>query len=71
MTGPRYGAAEKIAMACPLSLLCQISDKDPPIKVIGAENAIPSIRRQIKSVSIFLAKAQGMINMSPNANVTV
>ena len=42
-----------MAMAVPLSGPSQISANDPPINVIGALNAIPSIKRQTINVAMF------------------
>ena len=58
------GAAAKSAIANPRSLLSQTSDIVPPASVRGAEAKIPQKKRQMRSVWIFLATAQGMLKMT-------
>ena len=63
------GAAEKAAIGTPLSSVLHKSARVPPTKVMGAENAIPSIARQTRRVWIFGATAQGMINITAMRSV--
>lgn len=56
-------------MGTPRSSFLQRSASVPPTSVMGAENAIPSMARQIRRVSMFLATAQGMIKMTAMRSV--
>lgn len=69
LAGPMKGAAEKAAMGTPRSSFLQRSARVPPTRVMGAENAIPSMARQMSSVSMFLARAQGMMKMTAMSKV--
>lgn len=69
MAGPIKGAAEKAAIGIPRSSVLHKSASVPPTKVIGAENAIPSIARQTRRVPMLGARAQGMIKITARRNV--
>jgi hypothetical protein len=62
-------AAEKAAIGTPLSSVFHRSASVPLTRVIGAEKAIPSIVRQTRSVWIFGANAQGIVNMTARRSV--
>lgn len=49
-------------MGIPRSSAFQRSARVPPMMVMGAENAIPSMARPTKSVAMFFATAQGITN---------
>jgi hypothetical protein len=61
LAGPMKGAAEKAAMGTPRSSFLHKSASVPPTRVMGAENAIPSIARQTSKVPIFFETAHGMM----------
>lgn len=63
------GAAEKAAMGTPRSSFLHKSARVPPTRVMGAEKAIPSIKRQTMRVPIFLETAQGMIKTTARRSV--
>lgn len=61
LAGPINGAAEKAAMGTPRSSFLHKSASVPPTRVMGAENAIPSMARQTIKVPIFWETAHGMV----------
>ena len=63
-TGPPYGAAANSAIARPRSLLSHTSEMVPPARVRGAEAKKPQKKRQMRSVSMFCATAQGMLKIT-------
>ena len=63
-TGPPYGAAANRAIAKPRSLLSHTSEIVPPASVRGADAKIPQKKRHMRSVSMFLATAQGIMKMT-------
>lgn len=63
------GAALNAAMGTPRSSVLQRSARVPPTKVIGAENAMPSIVRQANKVVMFLETAQGMMKITATRSV--
>lgn len=56
-------------MGTPRSSFLHISASVPPTNVIGAEKAIPSMVLHTKSVSIFVATAQGITKMTAMSSV--
>ncbi|KXS97555.1 hypothetical protein AC578_9763 [Pseudocercospora eumusae] len=69
MAGPMNGAAENAAIETPRSSFLHRSASVPPTNVMGAENAIPSIRRHTRRVPIFGASAHGMMNTTARSSV--
>lgn len=69
LAGPMKGAAENAAIGTPRSSFFHRSASVPPTRVIGAEKAMPSIARQTSKVSIFLATAHGMMNITATMSV--
>lgn len=63
------GAALNAAMGIPRSSALQRSARVPPTRTIGPLNATPSMSRQTRSVPMFGATAQGMINITATSNV--
>ena len=68
-TGPPYGAAAKSAMAKPRSSLSHTSEIVPPASVSGADAKMPQKKRQMRSVWMFLARAQGMMKTAAESHV--
>jgi hypothetical protein len=69
IAGPIKGAAEKAAIGTPLSSVFHKSASVPPTNVMGAENAIPSIKRQTIRVPMFLDTAQGIMKITASRRV--
>lgn len=70
MAGPMKGAALNTAIGTPLSSFFHKSASVPPTRVMGAEKAIPSMRRHTRRVPMFCATAQGITKMTAIARVT-
>ena len=63
------GAAEKAAMGTPRSSVFHKSARVPPMMVMGAEKAIPSIARQTRRVVMLSDTAQGMMKIVATKSV--
>jgi hypothetical protein len=69
IAGPINGAAENAAIGTPRSSVFQRSARVPPTSVMGAENAMPSIALQTRSVWMLGATAHGIMKTTASRRV--